>query len=57
MAITFSKITVAKEVKIMMGVPYKIFNAETLNAIIEKYKGKVFKVEDKINGGLKKKLQ
>lgn len=53
MAITFSKIAVAKEVKIMMGVPYKIFNAETLNAIVEKYKGKVFKVEDKINGGLK----
>ena len=53
MAVALSKVAVTKDVKIMMGVPYKIFNKATLDEVTKKYKGKVFKVEDKINGGVK----
>lgn len=52
-AVALSKVAVAKEVKIMLGVPYKTFNKTTLDEVVEKYKGKVFKIEDKINGGVK----
>lgn len=53
MAVAISKLAVEKEIKVMLGVPYKIFNKETATEVTKKYKGKVFKVEDKINGGLK----
>lgn len=53
MAVALSKVAVAKNVKIMMGVPYKIYNKETLDEVIKEYKDNVFKIEDKINGGVK----
>lgn len=52
-AVVLSKIAVAKEVKLMIGVPYKIFNKETSDEVIKAYKGKIYKVEDKIDGGVK----
>lgn len=52
-AVALSKVAVAKEVKIMLGVPYKTFNRETLDDVIKKYKDMEYKIEDKINGGTK----
>lgn len=52
-AILLSKVAVAKVVKLMIGVPYKIFDKKTRDEIISYYQGKVFKIEDKINGGIK----
>ena len=52
-AVALSKLAVAKDVKIMLGVPYKSFKRETLENVVNKFKGKVFKVEDLIDGGVK----
>lgn len=52
-AAAISQLATEDEVKILLGVPYKDFRKTNLFEIIEKYKGKTFKVKDKINGGTK----
>ncbi|MCC0698554.1 ParM/StbA family protein [Clostridioides sp. ZZV15-6383] len=52
-AAALNEITVADEVKIMLGVPYKSFRKTTLKEVIDTYKGKTFKIKDKIKGGYK----
>ncbi|MGO0994727.1 ParM/StbA family protein, partial [Clostridioides difficile] len=52
-AAALNEIAVADEVKIMMGVPYKSFRKTTLKEVVDTYKGKTFKVKDKIKGGHK----
>lgn len=52
-AAALNEIAVADEVKLMMGVPYKSFRKTTLKEVIDTYKGKTFKVKDKIKGGYK----
>lgn len=52
-AAALNEIAVADEVKLMMGVPYKSFRKTTLKEVIDTYKGKTFKVKDKIKGGHK----
>ncbi len=52
-AAAINEIAVADEVKIMMGVPYKSFRKTTLKEVVDTYKGKTFKVKDKIKGGHK----
>lgn len=39
-----------KNIKIMMGVPNRLFNKRTRGEIIEKYKGKTYKFKDNISG-------
>ncbi|MPQ42853.1 ParM/StbA family protein [Clostridium tarantellae] len=53
MAAALCELAVEDEVKIMLGVPYKSFRKSVLAEIIESYKGKIIKVKDKINGGIK----
>lgn len=48
-----NEVAVAEEVKIMLGVPYKLFRKSILNEVIGKYKDKEVKIKDKINGGYK----
>ncbi|HBF4443281.1 TPA: ParM/StbA family protein [Clostridioides difficile] len=52
-AAALNEIAVAEEVKLMMGVPYKSFRKTTLKEVVDTYKGKTFKVKDKIKGGHK----
>ena len=52
-AAALNEIAVADEVKLMMGVPYKSFRKTTLKEVVDTYKGKTFKVKDKIKGGHK----
>lgn len=52
-AAALSQIAVEDTVKIMLGVPYKSFRKSILEEVIKTYKGQVFKVKDKINGGTK----
>ncbi|MCC0673163.1 ParM/StbA family protein [Clostridioides sp. ES-S-0145-01] len=52
-AAALNEIAVADEVKLMMGVPYKSFRKATLKEVVDTYKGKTFKVKDKIKGGYK----
>ncbi|MBO3304341.1 ParM/StbA family protein [Clostridium perfringens] len=48
-----NEIVIEKNIKIMLGVPNKLFNKKTLDEIISFYKGKEIKISDKINGGTK----
>lgn len=48
-----NEIVVESKIKIMLGVPNKLFNKKTLDDVIGFYKGKNIKVKDKINGGIK----
>jgi hypothetical protein len=48
-----NEVTIADEVKIMLGVPYKLFRKTVLNEVIETYKDKSIKIKDKIKGGYK----
>lgn len=48
-----NEIAVADNVKIMLGVPYKLFKKTTLEEVISKYKDKEVKIKDKIKGGYK----
>lgn len=50
---SLNEVAVSDEVKIMMGVPYKLFKKSTLEEVTEKYKGKEIKIKDKIKGGYK----
>ena len=48
-----NEIAICDEVKLMIGVPYKLFRKTVLNEIIEKYKNKSIQIKDRINGGYK----
>lgn len=48
-----NEIVIEKNIKIMLGVPNKLFNKKTLDEITSFYKGKEIKIFDKINGGIK----
>ncbi|WP_176712711.1 ParM/StbA family protein [Clostridium septicum] len=49
-----NEVAVADKVKIMLGVPNKMFKRSELQNVIETYKGKDITIKDKINGGYKK---
>jgi len=53
MACALNEVVIKDKVKIMLGVPNKIFRKTTLNDVIDTYKGKTIKVKDKVNGGTK----
>lgn len=53
LAAILNDIAVEDHVKIILGVPYKSFKKSELSKVIETYKGKMIKVRDKINGGIK----
>lgn len=48
-----NEIVIEKNIKIMLGVPNKLFNKKTLDEITSFYKGKEIKIFDRINGGTK----
>lgn len=48
-----NEIVIEKNIKIMLGVPNKLFNKNTLDEVVKFYKGKEVKVLDKINGGVR----
>lgn len=48
-----SKMVVKDKVKIMLGVPNKLFKKSVLEEVIDTYKGKEIKIKDKITGGCK----
>ena len=48
-----NEIAVSSQVKIMLGVPHKLFKKEVLNAVIEAYKGKTIEIKNKITGTFK----
>lgn len=53
MACALNEVVTKDKVKIMLGVPNKIFRKTTLSEVIDTYKGKTIKVKDKVNGGTK----
>ena len=53
LASVLSEIAVKNKVKLMVGVPYKNYRKSILKEVIETYKGKVFKVKDRITGATK----
>lgn len=48
-----NKIAIADKVKIMLGVPYKMFRKSVLEEVIQKYKGKKVIIKDNLQGGTK----
>lgn len=48
-----NEVAVSSQVKIMLGVPHKLFKKEVLNAVIEAYKGKTIEIKNKIAGTFK----
>lgn len=52
-AAALSKVAIADNVNIVLGVPYKSFNKKTLNEVIGTYKGKRFDIKDKFVGTYK----
>lgn len=48
-----NEVAVSEQVKVMLGVPYKLFKKSTLEEVISKYKGKEVKIKDRIKGGYK----
>ena len=48
-----NEVAVSSQVKIMLGVPHKLFKKEVLNAVIEAYKGKTIEIKNKITGTFK----
>lgn len=55
-AAALSKLAVVDNVKIIMGVPNKIFDKINMDKIVSTYKGKIFKVKDKLTNSYKKVL-
>ena len=53
LASVLSEIAVKNKVKLMVGVPYKNYRKSILKEVIETYRGKVFKVKDRITGASK----
>ena len=48
-----NEVAASSQVKIMLGVPHKLFKKEVLNAVIEAYKGKTIEIKNKITGTFK----
>ena len=48
-----NKLAVVEDIKIMLGVPNKMFKKSVLNDIVNTYKGLSLKIKDKINGSYK----
>ena len=48
-----NEIAVSPQVKIMLGVPHKLFKREVLNKVTETYKSKTIKIKNKILGTFK----
>lgn len=48
-----NEVAVSSQVKIMLGVPHKLFKKEVLNAVIEAYNGKTIEIKNKITGTFK----
>ena len=48
-----NEVAVSSQVKIMLGVPHKLFKKEVLNDVIEAYKGKTIEIKNKITGTFK----
>lgn len=48
-----NEVAVSSQVKIVLGVPHKLFKKEVLNAVIEAYKGKTIEIKNKITGTFK----
>ena len=48
-----NEVAVSSQVKIMLGVPHKLFKKEVLNAVIEAYKGKTIEIKNTITGTFK----
>lgn len=53
LASVLSEIAVKNKIKIMIGVPYKSYRKSVLKEVIEAYKGKIFKIKDRITGAYK----
>lgn len=53
LASALSEIAVKSKVKLMIGVPYKNYRKSVLKEVIETYKGKLFKIKDRITGSCK----
>ena len=49
-----NEIAVSDQVKIMLGVPKKLYTKKILNEVINAYKGKTFKIKNKIKSTFKK---
>ena len=50
---SLSRVARTKNVKIMLGVPNRLFNKRTRTEVIEKYKGKTYKFKDVVSGETK----
>lgn len=48
-----NEVAASSQVKIMLGVPHKLFKKEVLNAVIKAYKGKTIEIKNKITGTFK----
>ncbi|MBQ1785189.1 MAG: ParM/StbA family protein, partial [Turicibacter sp.] len=48
-----NEVAASSQVKIMLGVPHKLFKKEVLNAVIDAYKGKTIEIKNKITGTFK----
>lgn len=48
-----NEVAVSSQVKIMLGVPHKLFKKDVLNAVIETYKGKTIEIKNKLTGTFK----
>ncbi|WP_152889349.1 ParM/StbA family protein [Clostridium tarantellae] len=53
MCAALNEVAIEDDVKLMIGVPNKLFKKVILNEVIEKYKDKTIKIKDKIQGGYK----
>ena len=48
-----NELVISDNVKIMLGVPYKMFRKTVLEDVVKKYKGKKVSIKDNIQGGTK----
>ena len=48
-----NEVAISSQVKIMLGVPHKLFKKEVLNAVIDAYKGQTIGITNKIAGTFK----
>lgn len=52
-AAALSELAIEDTVNIMLAVPYKSFRKTVLAEVVDEYKGRTFKVKDKVNGSYK----
>ena len=53
-AAILNKLAISDKVKLVLGVPNKLFNKKTMNEVKEAYKGKRYTIKDKLTGAYKK---